>query len=122
MGQSNFRSHAAPPPPKKNAREIDSPLKGAKHNSGGHDVTDGAPAQGEILLEHRQGDPAGEPEDHGDGIESEDGVLVGGGGEEARGEGEVEEGEEGPDGGEEEEVDAWGGGGGEGGGVVPVDG
>ena len=73
-------------------------------------MANAAPAQYQIVLEYRQGDPAREPEDHGHGIEGQDGEFVRCRGEEARGEGEVEQGQEGPDGDEDEEVDAGGGG------------
>ena len=90
---------------KKKAQK-DSPLQSPKNNRRRHVATDGAPAQREPVLEHRQRDPAREPEHHGHGVERQDGELVRRGGEEARGEDEVEQGEKGPDGGEEQEVDA----------------
>ena len=57
----------------------------------------------QAVMEDGEGDEAGEPEEHGEGVESEHGEWVGKGGEEAGGEGEVDEDEEGPDGDEEEE-------------------
>lgn len=51
-----------------------------------------------------EGDEAREPEEHGQGVQSEHGYRVGEGGEEAGGEDEVDEDEEGPDGGEDEEA------------------
>lgn len=48
-----------------------------------------------------ESDEAGEPEEHGQGVESEHGYRVGKGGEETGREGEVDEDEEGPDSGED---------------------
>ena len=62
-----------------------------------------------IVIEYRERDEGREPEQHGQRIEGEDGEDVGEGGEEARGEGEVDEDEERPDGGEDHEVyPGWG--------------
>lgn len=49
--------------------------------------------------------PGGEPEDHGNGLDTDDGELVCCGGEAAWCECEVGDGEKGPDGAEEHEVD-----------------
>ena len=86
----------------------DSPLQSPKNNRRGHDITDIAPTQEQILFIHRQRDPAREPEYHGHEIEPQDGVFVRYGGEEAGCEREVDECEEGPEGDEYEEVDAGG--------------
>lgn len=51
-----------------------------------------------------EGDEAGEPEEHGQSVEAEHGDGVGEVGEEAGGEGEVDEDDEGPDGGEDHEA------------------
>ena len=91
----------------------DSPFKRAKHNRTSCSATHGALAKIEVRKEGGAGQEARKPEDHGEGFGGEDGVFVGGGGEEARAQGEVGDGERrGPDTGEDEEVD---GGGGEGG-------
>lgn len=58
----------------------------------------------QIVIQHRQRDKGREPEQHGQRIEGEDGEDVGEGGEEARGQGEVDEYKEGPDGGKEHEI------------------
>ena len=95
---------------RKGKERRNSPLESPENDRCRHELADAAPAQLQVVLEYRQRDPAREPEDHGHGIEGQDGEFVRGGGEEARGEGEVEQGQEGPDGDEDEEVDAGGGG------------
>ena len=57
------------------------------------------------MVQHRQRDEAGEPEQHGHGVEGEDGEDVGDRGEEAGGEGQVDEDEHRPGGDEDHEVD-----------------
>ena len=56
------------------------------------------------MVEDGEGDEAGEPEEHGQGVEGEHGDGVGKGGEEARRQGQVDEDEEGPDRGEDHEA------------------
>ena len=51
-----------------------------------------------------EGDEAGEPEQHRQSVQTEHGDRVGEGGEEARGQSQVDEDEEGPDGGEDHEA------------------
>lgn len=59
-----------------------------------------------VTPECGDGDPGGEPEDHGHGLDSQDGKLVGCAGEATWGKDEVYDGQDGPDGGEEHKVDA----------------
>ena len=56
------------------------------------------------MMPHGERDESGEPEEHSQGVQTEHGDRVGDGGEEARGEGEIDEDEEGPDGGEDHEA------------------
>lgn len=58
-----------------------------------------------IILEDGQGDKAGEPEQHGQGIQGEDGKLVGKAFKEARGEGEIRKNQQGPHGDKDHESD-----------------
>ena len=86
------------------------PLKSAKDDGGGDGFTDPeAATAAKIIAVHGQGDEAGEPKQHCQGIQGEDGEFVGKALKEARGEGEVGEHQQGPDGDEDQEADFRGG-------------
>ena len=106
------------PPPNRRWTERDSPLKGAK-DDGRLDLPAVTPDERAglvvveaiadvdalgLLVEDGEGDEAGEPEEHGQGVEGEHGDGVGKGGEEARRQGQVDEDQEGPDRGEDHEA------------------
>ena len=62
-------------------------------------------AKNMIILVNGQGDKAGEPEQHGQGIQGEDGELVGEAFKEAGGECEIWENQQGPNGDEDQKSD-----------------
>ena len=81
-------------------------MKRAKDGGGGHDAADVIVAQmSPVTAIDGDGDEAGKPEQHGDGVDGQQDELVGIALEEGRGQGEVGQDEQGPDGGEEQEVD-----------------
>lgn len=83
-----------------------SPFEGPKDDRGRDCVThSGAAASGEIIPIHGQRDKAGEPKQHGQRIQGEDGILVGEAREHGRGEGEVGQHQQGPHGDEDHEAD-----------------
>jgi len=90
--------------------KVNVPLKRGKHNGGNHDIAHIPITQYQIMVENGQRDEAGKPEQHGQGVNTQDGELVCQAREVERGEGEVGDGDEqGPNGGEDEEADAVGG-------------
>lgn len=84
--------------------KINSPFESSENTSGARGTARVAPTGQQSAEEDGEGDEAGEPEEHGEGLDGQDGELVGRAGEEPGREGEVDEGEEGPERGEDEEV------------------
>lgn len=80
------------------------PLKSSKHGGGLGARAHAAEAHA-VVQPHGQRDEAGEPEQHGQGLDAEDGELVRGGGEAGGGDDQVHEREDGPDGDEDQIVD-----------------
>ena len=90
-------------------KPLHSPFKSAKHDGGRDRFTNANPVataiQDTIILIHRQGDEAREPEQHGQGIQREDGKLVGKALKETGREGEVWQHQQGPDRHKDQEAD-----------------
>lgn len=82
------------------------PSKGRKDNPGCEGSANSAKASEEIISVNSQRDPGSKPEEHGQGIESQERELVCHFGEEAGCEGEVDKCQEGEDAGEDAEIDA----------------
>lgn len=87
-----------------------SPDESAKHNSRSSCTTYSTVAAAvDISPQACDGDPRGEPENHGHGLDAGNGKLVGGLREARRREDEVGNGEQGPDGAEEHKIHGAGG-------------
>ena len=82
----------------------DSPLKGGEHAGGPRRPARVAAAADQAAEEDGEGDEAGEPEEHGQGLDGQDGELVGRAREQPRREGQVGERGERPERGEDQEV------------------
>jgi hypothetical protein len=95
---------------KKKENPCNLPFEGGKHipRRGGVARARVPAAPPDIAQAGSEGDEAGEPEDHGDGLDGDDGEAVGGDGQDDGGDEEVGQGEEGPNGGEDEEGDLGG--------------
>jgi len=72
--------------------KINSPFESSEYTSGARGTARVSPTRQQSAEEDGEGDEAGEPEEHGEGLDGQDGELVGRSGEEPGREGEVDEG------------------------------
>jgi len=79
------------------------PLNGSKHSRGLRNLASVPSVTSNVAEESGQSNPAGKPEEHGQKLDGEDGVLVSCLGEAQRGQRQVDDGQKGPYRGEEEE-------------------
>jgi hypothetical protein len=88
------------PPPRQQPNQViiglkaknNSPFESSEDTCGARRTARVSPTRQQSAEEDGEGDEAGEPEEHGEGLDGQDGELVGRSGEEPGREGEVDEG------------------------------